>query len=123
VYAADLTIRLRPRASLDARYLAHYLNYVWSTGHWKERASGASWTMKKISRRQLAPLPIPWPAAEVQGEIVRVLEEELGTVEAIYGCLCRQAAALERIPAALLRSAFSDSSPTTLTEEAPCPLN
>jgi len=106
VYAADLTIRLWPRPGVDARYLAHSLTFVWSTGYWRERAAGASWTMKKLSRRLLGQVAIPVPSLEEQRLIVRRLDDRLRRIASMNRSVTEQAAEIGRLPAALLRCAF-----------------
>lgn len=106
VYAADLTIRLWPHPGVDARYLAHSLTFVWSTGYWRERAAGASWTMKKLSRRLLGQVAIPVPSLEEQRLIVRRLDDRLRRIASMNRSVTEQATEIGCLPAGLLRCAF-----------------
>lgn len=108
LYAADLTVRLQPRPALDSSYLSHYLNYIWSTGYWKERASGASWTMKKISRRQLAQLPIALPPLDEQRALADSIHTRLCSVNRLASASEELAMLTTTLPSAMLREAFKN---------------
>jgi type I restriction enzyme S subunit len=68
VVASDLTIRVWPRDGLSPNYLTAFLSYLYLTGYWRERAGGASGSMKKITREQL--LGQPGGGLELAGEVV-----------------------------------------------------
>ena len=51
--ASDLTIRIWPSDDITAEFLTAYLSFLYQTGYWKERAGGASGSMKKITREQI----------------------------------------------------------------------
>jgi len=110
VYAADLTIRLLVKEGLDPRYLAHFLSHQWSIGYWKERAAGASWTMKKISRRLLKPLMIPVPADGEQRRVVDRLALLADRDRALSMALLKSKASVDVLPAAVLRRALCGGS-------------
>lgn len=106
IAASDLTIRLFPDARLDASFACRYLAYLQLTGYWKEKAGGASDTMKKITRGQLNDLPIPLPSLPEQRAIAARLDESFARVATLRAGLEARLAAVERLPAALLRKVF-----------------
>jgi type I restriction enzyme S subunit len=104
--ASDLTIRLLPQSGVDGEFLAAWLSARYVGGYWKPRAGGASGSMKKITRTQLADLQIPLPPLEDQKRIATVLGTQLVTAQLLIQRLKDQLAAIEQLPAALLRQAF-----------------
>ena len=106
VVASDLLIRLRCREPLETNYAARFLSHLYLTGFWRERASGASGTMKKITRSHLATLRIPLPPLEAQRAIGRRLEAEFSASRALRDSIHGKLSELEKLPAALLRTAF-----------------
>ena len=106
VVASDLLIRLKCHADCDAKFLTRFLSGLYLTGFWRERASGASGTMKKITRSQLQSLLIPVPPPEVQHAISAHLEAEFSAASELRAAIAAKLAELERLPAALLRAAF-----------------
>src|SRR5205085_2826279 len=80
VVASDLTIRLWARLDegrLAPAFLAGYLSYLFQTGYWRERAGGASSTMKKITREQLSAQLIALPSLPDQRRIAAGLAERI----------------------------------------------
>jgi hypothetical protein len=57
--ASDLTIRILPGSDIDAEFLTRYLSALYVSGYWRERAGGASGSMKKITRSQILAELIP----------------------------------------------------------------
>lgn len=109
VVASDLTIRLIPRPlsdGLDSQFLAMYLSFLFQTGHWRERAGGASGTMKKITRTQISAEQVPNPPPAEQRRIAAELTRRLEGAQRLAAALAAELAALEALPAALLRRAF-----------------
>lgn len=104
--ASDLTIRLRCRDGLEPGFAAAWFSYQFVTGYWRERASGASDTMKKIGRAQLASTDIPIPAIKTQRRIAARLREQFEHLQQLKAALSDQLAALDRHPGAYLREAF-----------------
>ena len=109
VVASDLTIRISPSESLRGAILAAYLSFIYLSGYWIERASGASGTMKKITRSQTVALPVPIPPIFEQRAIAARLESELTAARLLCETLETRLAEIERLPAALLRAAFSQA--------------
>lgn len=106
IVASDLTIRIRVREPVRPRFLANYLSYLYLSGFWKERAGGASGTMKKITRSQILALSIPVPNPSLQDKVVgdvRQANDSLGTLRTALEGNVR---AIGTLPAALLRAAF-----------------
>lgn len=109
VVASDLTIRLW--ASVDEggvtpAFLTGYLSYLFQTGYWRERAGGASGTMKKITREQICAERVPVPPRADQRRITGELSRRLDGVELLTERIREELEAIEAIPAALLREAF-----------------
>jgi restriction endonuclease S subunit len=107
--ATDLTFRMRPRdGRIDPSYLAGYLSALQLGGFWRSRSSGASSTMKKITRAQLSTLPIPMPPIAEQRRIAAELRERLATLDQMTRAIEIQLEAIDELPAALLRRAFAE---------------
>ncbi len=107
VVASDLTIRLWPGAEIRSEFLVGYLSFLYTSGYWRERAGGASGTMKKITRSQIEAERIPVPSASIQETVAGRLKTELATALVIERLLEERLAALTPLPAALLREAFA----------------
>lgn len=105
--ASDLTIRIRPRDGLKPPFLTAYLSFLYLTGYWKERAGGASGSMKKITRTQILDERIPLPALPDQHRIVARLSEQMVAAAKACKTLEEQLDTINKLPAALLRRAFS----------------
>ncbi len=107
VVATDLIYRFRPRDDLvDAGYLAGYLSALQLSGFWRHRSSGASSTMKKITRTQVNAVLVPAPPITEQRRIAAELRERLTTIDQMTRAIDAQLEAIEALPAALLRRAF-----------------
>jgi type I restriction enzyme S subunit len=97
---------------LDAGYLyaflrtSAFLNAI--SGH--EQSLG----VPHVSPRQVAAVRLPVPTVAVQRDIVCALDSELRLAGTVASGLAEQAADIGRLPAALLRSAFSGDSPDNL---------
>lgn len=104
--ASDLTIRLRCRSVLEPGFAAACFSHLFVTGYWRERASGASDTMKKIGRAQLAATDIPIPPLETQRRIAARLREQFENLQQLKAALTTQIEALDKLPGAYLREAF-----------------
>ena len=104
--ASDLTIRLRCRDGLEPGFAAACFSHLFVAGYWRERASGASDTMKKIGRAQLAATEISVPPLKTQRLIAARLREQFATIQRLQAALAAQLAALDQLPGAYLREAF-----------------
>jgi type I restriction enzyme S subunit len=110
VVASDLTIRLWVRPALSAQFLTAYLSYLYQTGYWQGRAGGASGSMKKITREQITAEPVPLPSLAEQQQIAADLSARLAAAESLIARCREEVAAVEALPAALLREAFGPTS-------------
>jgi type I restriction enzyme S subunit len=104
--ASDLTIRIWAGQSIEPQFLASYLSNLYVTGYWREKAGGASGTMKKITRSQIDSLPVPILEIEKQRAIVRNVRTKMTQVRELEGHLRDNLHTIEALPAALLRSVF-----------------
>ncbi|RIH87453.1 restriction endonuclease subunit S [Calidithermus roseus] len=104
--ASDLTIRIKATGA-DPAYLGAYLSSLYLSGYWKERAGGASGSMKKITRGQLQAEHIPLPDLETQRRTVAELNSKTEATKQLVRHLEAQLEAIRALPAAILRRAFS----------------
>ena len=105
--ASDLTIRVETGTKIYAPFLAAFLSFLYVTGYWRERSGGASGSMKKITRSQLASQAILVPELEVQKRVCAELSERLSSVERIKRTVDTQLRTMAALREALLRRAFS----------------
>lgn len=105
--ASDLTIRVLPREGLLPEFLTGYLSFLYVSGYWRERAGGASGSMKKITRQQIAGERVPVPPIDEQHRLVATLRETMACVAQARAAAQAQLADVDALPAALLRRAFS----------------
>lgn len=107
VVASDLTIRILPHDKNNSEFLSFYLSFLYLSGYWKDRAGGASGTMKKITRGQILVEKVPVPPHEEQQRIIMWLREKISGAQKLIQHLQDELAASKQLPAALLRRAFS----------------
>ena len=107
IVASDLTIRIAVNDGLLPEYLAYYLSFLFVTGYWKERAGGASGSMKKITRKQILEQEIPVPDTDVQRQVVSELKENLVNALKMKNVLTGQREIISKLAAALLRRVFN----------------
>ena len=105
--ASDLTIRVEIGTKIYAPFLAAFLSFLYVTGYWRERSGGASGSMKKITRSQLASQAILVPELEVQKRVCAELSERLSSVERIKRTVGTQLRTMAALKETLLRRAFS----------------
>ena len=105
--ASDLTIRIWPSNEISSDFLTAYLSFLYQTGHWKERAGGASGSMKKITREQIQGQQIPVPAAVAQQRITAALNGQMAAGQRARKAIEDELDAVDKLRAALLRRAFS----------------
>ena len=105
--ASDLTIRIWPMNDITAEFLTAYLSFLYQTGYWKERAGGASGSMKKITREQIQAQQIPVPDVNDQQRIATTLNEHIASAELARKATEEELDAINKLPAALLRRAFA----------------
>jgi type I restriction enzyme, S subunit len=110
VVATDLVFRLVPDpVSLSPDYLAGYLSVLQLDGYWRDRSSGASSTMKKITKSLLLDVEIPLPPLVEQLRIVGELHERMTSINDLEVALREEQRAIDAVPSALLRRAFEDA--------------
>lgn len=106
VVASDLTIRVLAGEQMESTFLAAYLTCLYLSGYWRERAGGASGTMKKITRTQLLALPVPVPTLEEQRRVAAKLRSALAGAVALREKVAEEHRYLGEMDSALLRAAF-----------------
>jgi hypothetical protein len=106
VVATDLTVRIATREGLAPSFLAGYLSYLFRSGYWRSRAGGASGTMKKITRSQLAALPIPLPDMAVQQRMVARVSSHAALVRRVQSAILDQSAGLGQLTSCIFARAF-----------------
>jgi hypothetical protein len=106
VVASDLVIRVRPSSDVDPTYLGTYLSMLFATGYWKDRAGGASGSMKKIRRTQLRAVELQLPTLSTQREVAAGVLEQLNSTAEAQESARSQVAAAESLTAAYLGDAF-----------------
>ncbi len=107
VVASDLTIRLWPRDGVTSEYLSAYLSYLYATGYWKNHAGGASGSMKKITRGQIASIDVPTPPVQEQTDIAKWLSQQMQASTHLSQIVVEELNTINALPAALLRRAFN----------------
>jgi len=107
VVASDLTIRIWATGPMTSRFLATYLSQLFLTGYWKEKAGGASGSMKKITRKQIAGLEVPVPDDQTQNRLIETVAARTQAFNEIRASVDSQLKTINALPAALLRQAFS----------------
>ena len=105
--ASDLTIRIWPTNDITAEFLTAYLSFLYQTGYWKERAGGASGSMKKITRGQIQAERVPIPEFSEQETVVGSLNQQMASAEKVRHAIEEELDAINKLPAALLRRAFN----------------
>lgn len=107
VVASDLTIRIWANEGIIPAFLTAYLSYLYQTGYWKNRAGGASGSMKKITRGQINRLEVPIPKKELQRSIVESLDSRIAMTRRLRIGIEEELATVEALPTALLHQAFN----------------
>ena len=109
IVATDLVFRLRAdRTRLLPEYLAIQLQAMQLKGYWRDRSSGASSTMKKITRTQMNAVVLPLPPVDEQRQIAARLHGQLAEIDRAKDALAAQRKAIDALPAALLREVFGE---------------
>ena len=107
--ASDLTIRVLAGKTIEPAFLGSYLTGLYLSGYWRERAGGASGTMKKITRTQILALPVPVPTLEEQRRVVARLCSALTTATILREGVTQESTSLSKTHRALLRVTFKGS--------------
>ena len=108
IVASDLTIRVwADERSVLPAFLTAYLSFLYQSGFWREKAGGASGSMKKITRSQLLGLQVPVPPLSEQDAVVRRIDEQLPVARTIFESAREELDLINRMPAALMRTVFN----------------
>ena len=105
--ASDLTIRLLPSDAVKPFFLTAYLSFLYLSGYWKERAGGASGSMKKITRHQIQEERVLVPSLSEQMAVAAILKEQMTEAKRVRKALEDQLSTINKLPATLLQRAFS----------------
>lgn len=105
--ATDLTIRLFPSDAVKPFFLTAYMSFLYLSGHWKERAGGASGSMKKITRYQIQEEQVPVPSLSDQMTVAAILKEQMAEAKRVRKALEDQLSAINKLPATLMQRAVS----------------
>lgn len=109
IVASDLVFRLAADPNtVIPDYLANYLAALQLSGYWRDRSSGASSTMKKITKSLLLDVAIPIPPLDEQFRIVGELHERLEATSSMQDATRLELEAIAALPSAILRRAFED---------------
>jgi type I restriction enzyme S subunit len=109
VVASDLVFRLVPEgAALDPEYLAGRLSVLQLDGYWRDRSSGASSTMKKITKALLFDVELALPPIAEQLRIVHMFQERMRSIKSLEAAIRSERTAIDALPAALLRRALGE---------------
>ncbi len=106
VTAVDVCI-LRPGTDVDKRWLVNFINAPQFRNRVSDRESGT--TRKRISRKNLATIPMPVPPPGAQQRIVEVIEEQFSRLAAGVESLQRAKRNLTRLRTSILSTAASGS--------------
>lgn len=104
----DLLFEVRPD---QARLDRNFLRWVWDSRFVREQIESAAATaagIYKINQKNLAAIALPLPPLSTQATIAGELSRRCGHVSALRTRLAARLAELDRLPAALLRTAFAD---------------
>jgi hypothetical protein len=115
--ASDLTIRIRAKDHIEPTFLTAYLSSLYLTGYWRERAGGASGSMKKITRSQIQKEQVPLPPLLDQRRIASQLAAQMASAWRLRRTLTDQLDMVNKLPAALLRRAFDGGYDDGRTDE------
>lgn len=105
--ASDLTIRVLSGPRIHPGFLNSYLSYLYVTGYWRERAGGASGSMKKITRSMIMEQEIPLPSSEDQNKIATNLNQKMIYLGELLHAIEKQDILIQTVPTAILRQAFN----------------
>lgn len=121
LHASDLVFRLQVRPTHDSTFVALFLASLQARGYWKDRSSGASSTMKKITRYQLIRVRVPDLPLADQRQVVSLLTNEFSAIARARQLAQEQFLAADSMRLCSYSSAFFDIIPLSVadTPEAP----
>jgi type I restriction enzyme S subunit len=104
---SDKTLRLIAKPGQYApEYLEFALRCRTARRHIEHYATGTSYSMRNISQDTIRAIPVPTPQIEEQRRIAADLSMKLAAAERLTARAREELAAVEALPAALLRQAF-----------------
>lgn len=105
---SDKTLRLVLREDvLDSEYLEYAIRTRAARKFIEHNATGTSYSMRNISQETIRAIPVPAPPVADQRRIAAALSRRLSEAERLAGRIQDELAAIEALPAALLREAFA----------------
>ncbi|HEY7086656.1 MAG TPA: restriction endonuclease subunit S [Tepidisphaeraceae bacterium] len=106
---SDKTLRLVLRDDvLDSEYLEYAIRTPGARRFIEHNATGTSYSMRNISQDTIRAVPLPVPPLTEQKRIAAELSRRLAEAEHLAERIGEELAAVEALPAALLRAAFGD---------------
>jgi type I restriction enzyme, S subunit len=99
--ASDLTIRFLPHSIEQSPFISSYLSFLFLSGYWKERAGGASGSMKKITRKQIMGLSVPMPSEGEQKRITELILNQMASIKTMQTTLREQLNVINKLPKTL----------------------
>lgn len=107
---SDKTLRLVPDSNVyHPEYLEFALRSPTARAFIESHATGTSYSMRNISQHTIRSIPVPTPPIELQRRIAAELTAALAAVDKARRAAQEQLAAIDALPAALLREAFNPS--------------
>ncbi len=102
---ASYLIRLRAKPEVNAEFMYAFFQ---SDGYWQQiRASARGAGQPNVNAKLLAAMTMPLPPLATQRRIAAQISEQMASVERLRKALEEQLEAINKLPAALLRRAFS----------------
>lgn len=102
---ASYLIRMRPKAEVSGQFLYSFFQ---SNNYWQQiRLNAKGGAQPNINATMLGAIQLPMPPITIQKKIVFELKDQLSSTERLNQSLKSRLAAINALPAALLRQAFS----------------
>jgi type I restriction enzyme, S subunit len=104
---SDKTLRLVPREDVpDSGYVECAIRTRTAREFIEHNATGTSYSMRNISQDTIRAIPLPVPPLADQKCIAADLSRRLAEAERLSGRIADELAAIDALPAAVLREAF-----------------
>jgi type I restriction enzyme S subunit len=105
---SDKTLRLVPRTdTYKPEFLELALRTRVARKFIEARATGTSFSMRNISQETISAIPVPTPLPDEQARVATALSRRLSVVDSLIAECRAELVAINNLPAALLRHAFS----------------
>ena len=108
---SDKSLRLRPAANVDPRWLRLVLASTYVRNQIMAVATGTSDSMRNISQAKLGQLRIPTPPGETQAEIAKIWSRLSAELDAVSRTIGANLARSRQLRGAILGAAFTGSLP------------